>query len=137
MDWSRNPFRGHKIIHIIFYDLGERVTGPVHPSKTGAYNREILPFDFDPEKAKHLLSEAGWNDSNGDGTLDKVMDGKTEELILEFAYNAGNDERKGVGLIFQEEARKAGIRINVVARERSVYSNDLRNHRFEIYYGAW
>lgn len=37
-------------------------------------------FEYDPEKAKKLLKEAGWTDSDGDGILDK--DGKSFLSLL-------------------------------------------------------
>ena len=41
---------------------------------------EANQFGFDPEKAKALLDEAGWKDTNGDGTRDK--DGQELKLRL-------------------------------------------------------
>ena len=42
-------------------------------------------YEYDPEKAKDLLAEAGWTDSNGDGTVDK--DGV--ELVLKLRTRKG------------------------------------------------
>lgn len=51
----------------------------LHPSVWG-YDAKIKDYvrSYDPEKAKEVLEEAGWTDTNGDGTRDK--DGR--ELIL-------------------------------------------------------
>jgi peptide/nickel transport system substrate-binding protein len=65
------------------------------------------------------------------------MDGQLQEMIIEFSYNSGNDERKAVALLFQEEARKAGIKVDVVQQEWAKYLENQKNHRFEMYYGSW
>lgn len=55
----------------------------------GLYNSELVPYvteenspgyEYNLEKAKSLLAEAGYTDSNGNGTLDK--DGKELELSI-------------------------------------------------------
>ena len=84
-----------------------------------------------------MLAEAGWKDSNGDGTIDKTINGEKTEFKIDFTYNGGNDERKAVALMFQEEARKVGIEVNVVPQEWSIYLDNQKNHKFEMFYGAW
>ncbi len=43
-------------------------------------NNDLKSYNYDVKKAKELLAEAGWKDSNGDGILDK--DGKKFSIVL-------------------------------------------------------
>ncbi len=126
-----------KIIKTVVYGFAERVVGPIHPSKKAEYNHDIKPYEYNVELAKELLAKSGWKDTNGDGTIDKVINGEPTEFTIDFTYNSGNDTRKSVALMFQEEARKVGILVNVIAQEWSVYLDNQKNHRFEMFYGAW
>lgn len=126
-----------KQIKIIKYGQAQRVVGPIHPSKKSEYNSDIVAFDYNPEKAKQMLTDAGWKDTDGDGVLDKVVNGQKVQMNLEFTYNSGNDERKSTALLMQEDARKVGININVVAQDWSVYLENLKNHKFDVFFGAW
>lgn len=59
------------------------------------------------ERAKELLAEAGWSDSDGDGYLDK--DGQ----ILEFGMYASTDSRRQIIVQgMQEQLRQFGIKMN-------------------------
>lgn len=125
------------VIKTVAYGYGQRVTGPISPTKTNDYDASIVPYDFNLEKAKLLLKEDGWADTDGDGILDKEINGDVASFKIDFSYNAGNDERKAVALMFKEEARKVGIEINVVAQEWSIYLDNQKQHKFDMYYGGW
>jgi peptide/nickel transport system substrate-binding protein len=126
-----------KMIKTLKYDQAQRVAGPIHPSKQRDYNNDIKPYPYDVEKARKMLAEDGWKDSNGDGVIDKVINGQKVEFSVVFTYNSGNDERKATALLFQEEARKVGINVNVVAQDWSVYLDKQKNHDFDMFFGAW
>ena len=51
-----------------------------------APDRITTKYTYDPEKAKALLTEAGWTDTDGDGIVDK--DGAS--LSFELLYNSGS-----------------------------------------------
>lgn len=53
---------------------------PIPPSMDYGFDELTDPNAYNPERAKQLLAEAGWTDSNGDGILDK--DGKDLSLDL-------------------------------------------------------
>jgi len=126
-----------KMIKVCMYDLAERVVGPVHPSMKKSYNNAIVPYDFSTEKAKKLLEEAGWKDTDGNGIVDKIIEGKKTDFTINFTVNAGNDIRKQMALLFQEEARKVGIEVNVSQQDWSVYLNNQKKHNFEMFFGGW
>lgn len=126
-----------KMIQTVKYGQAERVIGPIHPSKKKYYNAGIVPYDYNPEKAKELLKKAGWENTNGDETLDKMIDGKRTEFILDFYVNSETDERKTIALLFQEEAKKVGIKVNVILRDFVVYMGICRKHDFDMMIGLW
>lgn len=53
---------------------------PESPLSWNYPKSKVPTFDYNPKKAKQLLKEAGWEDHDGDGYLDK--DGKNSHLKL-------------------------------------------------------
>lgn len=70
----------------------------------------IEPWPYDPEAAMALLDEAGWTDTNGDGTRDK--DGV--ELVIQFSTTAGNENRESTALVFQQSMAEIGIGVEIL-----------------------
>lgn len=126
-----------KIIDVINYNLAERVNGFMHPSKKIYYNDTLKNYGYNIEKARQLLTDAGWKDSNGNGTIDKVIDGQLVEFNITFTYNSGNDGRRDAALIFKESAREVGIKVDVVPQDWGIYIDNQKKHNFEMYYGGW
>lgn len=121
----------------LVYGMATRVIGPIHPSAKEDYNNSIKHYDFSVEKAKALLKEAGWEDTDGNGIVDKVIDGKRTDLKLSFNYNQGNDIRKNIGLTMKEAARQAGVELEVIPMEWSVFSEKLKANKIPMWYGGW
>lgn len=72
-------------------------------------NPDLEPYPYDPEEAARLLDEAGWVDSNGDGTRDK--DGV--ELVLRYITNQ-RQLRKDVQAVVQQMWAEVGIGAELV-----------------------
>lgn len=62
--------------------------------------------DADPEGAKKLLADAGWIDTNGDGTVDK--DGV--EAVVGLMYTTSDSARADLAESFAAQAAELGIR---------------------------
>lgn len=71
--------------------------------------------EYDVDKANSLLDEAGWVDSNGDGTRDK--DG--QEMILRF-YTTTRQDRMDYQLVIQEYLAAVGIGTQVIPTSATI-----------------
>ncbi|WP_368653911.1 peptide-binding protein [Ornithinibacillus sp. 4-3] len=98
-----------------------------------AYNEDVPKFEYDPEKAKALLEEAGWTDSDGDGVLDK--DG--QDFEFELKTNQGNKVREKLLVIAQEQWGEIGVKVTPKVVEFSALSAELNDKNFEAYILGW
>ncbi|MEM7102293.1 MAG: ABC transporter substrate-binding protein [Bacteroidota bacterium] len=121
----------------VFYGLAERVNSFIHPSKKQFINPDIPFYDQNLDEARRLLAEAGWSDSNGNGTLDMMIEGELTEFNIELIYpNAAQTSEKGV-LMFKEFAKNVGINVEPRPLDFSVFLDQTKNHNFEMYFGIW
>ena len=103
-----------QIIKDLMHGTAIRTVGPINPGKS-YYNRDISPTGLDLEKAASLLKEAGWEDSNQNGIVDREIDGELSELILRFFVTQRELGRK-TALMHKESASKIGIQIDLVTK---------------------
>jgi peptide/nickel transport system substrate-binding protein len=101
------------------------------------YNEKLEPWPYSPEKAKALLAEAGWSDSDGDGVLDKEMDGKRVPLRIELISNAGNDERKKVGLAVIDSFKRHGIDASFRSVDWSIMLEQVSKFDYDAVVLGW
>ena len=119
------------VISKIMKGFAVPVTGPILAANTYA-NKTLQPIAYDPEQAKKLLKEAGWQDSNGDGTLDKMLNGKLTDLSIQLLY-APQGAGKDVTLMFQENCRKVGIKLDIVPKDIAGTKAEVKKRNFEMF----
>ncbi len=113
-----------EIIDGVLLGLGRPATGPYKPG-TWAYNPNVRAYPHDPAKAKALLAEAGWADTNGDGIVEK--EGRPFEF--ELITNQGNEVRAKCAEIIQRRLAEVGIRMKIRVVEWAAFVNDFINKR--------
>ena len=126
-----------QIIEKVQYGKAERVVGPILPAKKNDYNADLKPYDFSVEKAKALLAEAGWKDSDGDGILDKVIDGKKTDFKIKYSFNQGNPTRETIGLLCQQMFKQVGIELTIGSMDWSLYQDELKKGNSQMFFGSW
>ena len=121
-----------KILKDAYFGLGEIVTGPLYYDSP-YYDKSIKPYEFNVEKAKALLAEAGWKDIDGDGVLEK--DGKKFEFTILQVANSSLQE-KMLPLI-KEDMAKGGVQMKIQILEWSVYLQRLEQKDFDACTLRW
>ncbi len=125
-----------QIVKSVLFGLGEVVDSHIYLFRP-EYDKSLKSYPFDPKKALELLDQAGWRDTDGDGILDKVIDGKKTPLRFEIKVNSGNAVRKSVALIMLDEMKKHGIDVRVRELDWTIFLNDVKNHQFDAVVLGW
>lgn len=116
------------IVTYVLHGYGTTAAGLFPPSFYWA-NQEITPYTYDTEKAKALLEEAGWTDTDGDGVLDK--DGKA--LKITFVTYPERAELPSIAEVIEQQLKKVGFETELKVLNVDA-ANSLRNKgEFDIF----
>ena len=118
------------IMQNLLVGLGERAIGPIHPQRS-YYHKGLQPIKQDINRSLALIKESGWEDSNGNGTPDKVINGKREELQIEMKIT-NKEEGQILANIVRENAKKAGIDVIIEVLDPSQFNQDIRQFDFDM-----
>ncbi len=114
---------------------GQIVTGP-QSMHAPTYPNDIKPLAYDLDKARKLLEEAGWQDADGNGVLEKEIDGET----VEFRVTASTPSAASYTTIFDifaEDLAKIGVALDVSPLLWAQFLKKLNDRSFEICCLGW
>ncbi len=97
----------HLVVDKLLY--GKAKVGTAEIPQGWASDPAIKPSEFSPEKARRLLKEAGWQDTDGDGILDKGG----QPLKLRLSTTSGDKLRELVEQLVQEQLKAVGIAVSI------------------------
>ena len=96
--------------------------GPYKPG-TWAYHPSLRPDRQDYDRARALLREAGFSDSDGDGIVDR----KGIPFSFTILTNQGNEQRILVALLIQSQLAKLGISVRIRTVEWAAFIREFVN----------
>jgi microcin C transport system substrate-binding protein len=98
----------------------------LHPGNT---NPDVPACEYDPEKARTLLGESGWN-AGSDGVL--IRDGARFEIVFSTSMTDLRHHN-----VYLEDLKKAGIAARIEQMSQSTLSRNVDRHDFDIFWTAW
>lgn len=100
---------------------------PIYPE----YNQALVAHPFDPERAAELLAEAGFVDHDGDGVLEKQVDGQWKRFEFVLKVPSGIVEYERIGSIVRQALEPLGVKMEIRPIEWSVFIEHLYALNFE------
>ena len=94
----------------------------------------LTPYEYNLEKAKELLNEAGWVEINGQSYRQK--DG--QELAFTLHYSSDNVTDKTIAEFYKGELAKIGINLEIIGEEAQAHSDRAKSGNFDIIFNeSW
>ncbi|MBU3207286.1 ABC transporter substrate-binding protein [Clostridium algidicarnis] len=111
---------------------GILVNVPMLPS-SWAYPKDagLNEYNYDVEKSKTLLKEAGWEDKDKDGILENSKD---EKFKVKLHCPSGNKDQEQRALLIQSNLKDVGIDVEILTMEFSTLMQQVvGDHEFDLY----
>ncbi|MAW65371.1 MAG: hypothetical protein CMD18_04155 [Flavobacteriales bacterium] len=124
-----------EIIEVIYAGYASVQVSNTNPSNY-RYNN-LKPIEYNLEKAKKLLKEAGWLDTNGDHVLDKTINGEKVDFKFKYSYMTGSSTGKETFLTVKENFKRIGVVAVGNPMEFATFYNKAQKHEFELMAGGW
>ncbi|MEC9443428.1 MAG: ABC transporter substrate-binding protein [Myxococcota bacterium] len=131
-----HAFNRQAIVDNVFFKLGTIQTGPYY-YKHPANDPSVQPLGFDLDKARALLDEAGWKDTDGDGVRDKVINGEKIKLEFQIMAYANSPEWASSLSIFKEDLRKVGVSMDFSPLDWPTMQKKMNEKKFDAFTGGW
>jgi len=119
-------------VDTVYFGLARLAVGPVL-SSMWAFNRNLPVLPYDPEQARALLREAGWEPAGRDGTLAK----NGVPFAFDLLFPATNTIRQDLAVIIQSDLAKLGIRVHPVPSEYTSLAARLDAGDYAACISAW
>jgi len=113
------------------YNMGSRQVSIVCKQRPYYHHELELPM-LDLEKAESILNQAGWEDLNGDGIREKMLNGKQTNLEFELGYIDNPSFKTMVDLIAQSYLQ-VGIKANLKATDAGSMFPMLFAQKFDAF----
>ncbi|MBS1968742.1 MAG: peptide-binding protein [Bdellovibrionales bacterium] len=116
------------------FGMADLATGPTYV-KSDYAPKTVKPFLFDPKAATELLAKAGWTDTDKDGTLDKVVNGK--KVSFKFTLIHPNKDNEKYWTMYKEDLKKAGIDMEIKYLEWNSFLKLMDEGNFDAVALGW
>ncbi len=120
------------IVKDLYQGTARAMNGPFTPDQF-AFNPKVPAIRYDPVAAKRLLSEAGYEDLDGDGVVERAG----RPLVLELMIMAGSPTTRQFAQMLQAEWKRIGVDLRITTLDSSTAIQRMMAGNFVAAYLSW
>jgi peptide/nickel transport system substrate-binding protein len=119
-----------EIANAVYLGIAEPIYGPVTPGAKSWFLADLPKPAHDLQRAKSLLESIGLTDRTGDGMVD---DAAGKPVSLSVLTQKGTLRERTI-VVLQEQLRRIGLAINIVATDPNTIFDHYMAHDFDAIY---
>ena len=124
-----------EIVEVLLHGEGSRQVAQLSNLKKN-YNDTLELIKLDLEKAKQLLDDAGWIDTDDNNVRDKIVNGEKLQLSFELSYMSGAASKE-TALMIKESMWRAGVEVKPNPMDFTLFYKNAQEHDFDMMLGGW
>jgi peptide/nickel transport system substrate-binding protein len=129
------------IVQGAVFGEGTRMTSFIIPA-SWAYDNDLPPIAFDPDKAADLLTEAGWVDDDNNPDTPRIAMGAMyaqdgDPLEFSLYTNDGNSRRTAIGTIAQDQLKQIGVQVDFQTIDFNTLLDIMNSETFDTIILGW
>ncbi len=110
---------------------GRPASSPIPPALWN-HHLELSASAHDPARARQMLADAGWQDTDGDGVLER--DGL--EFSFEMITKQGDPIRENGAVILRSNLAEVGVKVNLRVMEHLAGLDQVQAGRYDAFLGS-
>ncbi|MBU2445263.1 MAG: hypothetical protein KJ666_06775 [Bacteroidetes bacterium] len=122
-----------EILEGFFGEFGNIAVTPISSIFKTKSNTDLLPYEYNPNKAKELLADEGWKDTNSD----KILDKNGTQFKFKLMIPAGKPQREYAATIIKNNLQALGIEIEIEIVEPSVFFESMFTKKYDAWIAGW
>ena len=124
------------IIDVVFKTMARPLSGPLLPGSS-SNDASIPPVPFDLARSAQLLSEAGWEDTDGSGVRSKTINGQKIPARFDLMIFSDAPSFLTIAEIIKENCRKVGVDVQISPAKWGLMLQKLRKKDFDAAMLGW
>jgi peptide/nickel transport system substrate-binding protein len=120
------------VIQVAENNLGAPQYSFLNPANTRWYNPNVEKYDFDLERAKQLLQEAGYQLQGG-----QLLGKDGQPVRLQVLYPVSSNPREKIAAYLQQQYKELGIEVEVRGLEFSAFAEEVNAGNYDLSLGTY